>query len=214
MVFVSTILLIQICAYFFLINENWKCGACDAVVVFTGDFNRILYSLDVVKNTGAKLLIISREPRNTIERLVKNKKCLPNVRLDVDDYYSTTTDGNARYAAHSIKGNKCRKVILVTSWYHIPRALMLLKLYLWNYHVQLYVFSSDEKPTMYWMSPELYLEIVKFWGSCGRVILEKFGIDDWPRNRGGLKKLKELQPINPNETGVRVRKADYGGISI
>jgi len=161
--------------------------SADAVVVFTGDVDRIRAGVHLARETGARYLVVSREQKRMVEGIVRAEGGLPGVTLFIDDSVALTTDGNARYAAPLLKGLSVQDAALVTSWFHMPRSLFLLKLYLGCSSIRVHPYAFSGATGDPWDNPSLQLECLKFWGSVLRVVLHRFGVDDWPRNSGGLK---------------------------
>jgi uncharacterized SAM-binding protein YcdF (DUF218 family) len=162
--------------------------SADAVVVFSGDVERIRSGVELVRTTGARYLVVSREQRRLVEGVIRQEGGLPGVDLFVDDSYATTTDGNARYAAPLLRDFSVQDAALVTDWYHMPRALFLLKVYLGGSAIHLHPYPSRAIPEHPWEDSALQLECFKMWGSVLRVALHKVGVDDWPPNASGLKR--------------------------
>ncbi len=94
----------------------------------------------------------------------------------VVDHYARTTDQNARNAVRFLKQGGYRKGLLVTSWYHMPRALFLTRYYLMgtSIHVEPYYFDMTES---FVNQPDFWAEIFRFWGSLGRVALALGGFE-------------------------------------
>jgi len=166
--------------------------SADAVVVFTGEDGRIRAGVRLARESGAKYFVVSREQKKFVEGIIRDEGGLPGVMLFIDDSLATSTDGNARYAAPLLKDLSVQDVALVTSWFHMPRSLFLLKLYLGTSSIHVYPYAYGVISDQPWESPFLQLECFKFWGSVWRVVLHAVGIDDWPHNPCGLKSVKKL----------------------
>jgi hypothetical protein len=99
-----------------------------------------------------------------------------------------TTDQDARLTVPVVKSLLCesvgKKVLLVTSWYHLPRAYFLTRLYLLGSGITLDCVPSNKAPAKWWRSPDLRREFPKFWGSLFRAGLALVGIQNWPRPSG------------------------------
>ncbi len=96
------------------------------------------------------------------------------------DPTARTTDQNARNSAAFIRKGGYKRVALVCSWDHGPRALFLARLYLLGSGVQINLYPDEPVPNRYWMTRDFWIQMFRFWGSLGRVGLHLFGIDDWP----------------------------------
>lgn len=125
----------------------------DAIVVLTGDDNRIQKGLDLWLDGYASTIFISG-----IHKDVSRDKILENIDDDdpkpatclVLDYNATTTVENAAETKAFVEENDIRSIRLVTSHYHMPRALMEMKYALPN--LEIYTHPPDErlKGKRYW----------------------------------------------------------------
>ncbi len=87
------------------------------------------------------------------------------------DSSGRTTDANARHSAPFIRSHGFKRVLLVTSWVHAPRALFLTRFYLWGSGVSVIACPGESVPANWWRQMGFWMESVKFWGSLGRVVL-------------------------------------------
>ena len=100
----------------------------DGMVIFTGGSNRVATGVDLVANgfTGP-VLITGAHPAVSLERLFASRpEALHPAQVDVD-YTAMTTRGNVRETLAWAKRHDLHTVLVVTSNYHVPRSLMLLK---------------------------------------------------------------------------------------
>ena len=86
-----------------------------------------------------------------------------------------TTDQNARYSAELLKSIGPGKVVLVTSWYHMSRALFMTRLYLLGSGITVDRYSADPRPSNIWSSKLFWAEYFRTWGSLGRAFLAWLG---------------------------------------
>jgi len=159
----------------------------DAVVVFTGEIGRIRSGARLTRETFARYLLVTRDQRRFVEGLIKRSGGLNGATLFVDETYATTTDGNARYAAPLLRDLGVQDVLLVSDWYHLPRSRFLLRSYLGGDKIKIHTYPAHSIPERPWSYPQMQMELFKMWGSVLRVALQWVGIEDWPRNSGGLK---------------------------
>lgn len=96
------------------------------------------------------------------------------------DATAATTDQNARRAASFIHQKGYKRVVLDVGWFHMPRALFLTRLYLLGSGVVVIPCSRTPAPPCWWAKPIFLLELYKFWGSIGRVILAFCGWENGP----------------------------------
>ena len=96
----------------------------DAIIVLTGAQGRIDTGIKLLQDGAAKKLFISGVNKNvTVHDLTKEAKVPGSITLG---YNATDTKGNADETGQWVKDNKIESIRLVTSSYHIPRALLEL----------------------------------------------------------------------------------------
>jgi uncharacterized SAM-binding protein YcdF (DUF218 family) len=149
-------------------------AGCDLVLVYSG-------SGDLEKGVqwalqGRSALFYSGDDKNLGERWRSIPPALPHWW----DPKARTTDQNARYSAPFIRQRGFRRVALLTRWDHIPRALFLTRLYLWGAGVELTPCVNTPVPPDWWRRPAVCRQLVQFWGSLGRIVLDAGGVEDWP----------------------------------
>ncbi len=101
----------------------------DAVIVFTGGYDRINTGLGFLANQQTQKILISGVHENIDEAALrsfwKDQPALPQCCITLD-YKAQTTRQNAIESAEWMKKNNIRTIRLVTSDYHMRRALMEL----------------------------------------------------------------------------------------
>ncbi len=95
----------------------------DAVVVLTGGSNRIDTGLKLMKQQHADYLLISG-----VNKKVRAKKLLKNVSVKDRQkitlgYAAENTVGNAKEINQWVNDKKIKSILLVTSFYHMPRSV-------------------------------------------------------------------------------------------
>jgi uncharacterized SAM-binding protein YcdF (DUF218 family) len=102
----------------------------DGIVVLTGGTSRVSDALELLAaHRGKRLLITGVNPGTTtadIAREIPNYKSLLTCCVDLD-YSALNTLGNATQARLWASGHGFRSLIVVTSTYHMPRALAELE---------------------------------------------------------------------------------------
>ncbi len=95
----------------------------DAIIVLTGGKNRIEEGAKLKNNNMAKKLFISGVNKNTSK---KDLKTLKGTQAELG-YSATTTFENALEVKEWINKNNIKTIRLVTSNYHLPRAMQEIK---------------------------------------------------------------------------------------
>lgn len=143
----------------------------DAVVVFMGAPGRLKTGYELVNQGAARRIVLSPSNKNAWRRWDKKFQLRPGVR-HLDEPYARTTLQNAFYASRMIRSLGLKTVILVTSDYHMPRSLALMKLFLAGDGVKLHTrkVSARDAGNMRlnhrWLMTRLvYNEMIECWGS-------------------------------------------------
>jgi uncharacterized SAM-binding protein YcdF (DUF218 family) len=102
----------------------------EAVVVLTGGANRIEKGVRLLQENHGHRLLISGVDRMTtrsdLGRVIGNSSIMYGCCIDIDRH-AMDTRGNAKYTAEWAKLHGFENLIVVTSNYHLPRSLMLMK---------------------------------------------------------------------------------------
>lgn len=177
--FITAVLLVALSApeilYFESVfeRETAPLTLYDVVLVYGGKFSRTPAGLTMAQNAGVPIFISEAfgDAKDALE-----KAGAVTVPVTVD-HFAKTTDQNARNAAKFLKAGGFRHPLLVTSWYHLPRALFLTRLYLAGSGITVEGRASDLIPPHWWQEPDAWAELAKFWGSVGRAALALFGFE-------------------------------------
>jgi uncharacterized SAM-binding protein YcdF (DUF218 family) len=148
----------------------------DAIVVLTGGELRLAVAAKLLREGRGGRLLISGVNRQTSLEDLKRISGLPdrlfNCCVDVD-YAAHTTSGNADETKAWAKARGYKRLIVVTSSYHMPRSLTELRRTLPG--VDLFphpVVSNKLQPRRWWADPYtarvLFSEYVKFLPSAAR----------------------------------------------
>ncbi|UMM63533.1 YdcF family protein [Aristophania vespae] len=153
-----------------------KTGDYD-IVVFTGGDNRVKTALDLLKrNPSARLLISGVEPNSNLHQIFHSAQSTtfpPELVSHITlGYRAHSTSGNAQETAEWVKLKDKHNLVVVTSSYHMPRALLELKRTGTKLHFIPYWVQSRNLHTLY--SPKvikiLCREYIKFLGAIVRNI--------------------------------------------
>jgi len=123
----------------------------DAVVVLTGGFGRIDKGIELVRQKKADILFISGVNKVVSADYVKNVNGLDGKVSLYLGYLARNTYENAAEVAAFVKENNIRSMVLVTSAYHIPRALYEFKVLDLDVKVALFrVFAGGKEDKKWW----------------------------------------------------------------
>lgn len=168
-------------AYFITIMARHNHDAkTDAIIVFMGSNARIKAGYALANQGLAPMIILS--PASGAFRDYCDKKY--GLRTDVRhiaEEKAVSTMENTLYVSELIKAHHLSSVTLVTSNYHMPRSLALLRGFLIGENVRISIHQvrgfgqASDAPDGY--SAALlklgYNEMVKFWGSLAEVFIHK-----------------------------------------
>lgn len=156
----------------------------EAIVVLTGGASRIVDAVELLAaGHGGKLLISGVNPNTTREELVKSNPGLERL-FDcciVLGHRAQNTIGNAFEAARWVKENRFKSVILVTSGWHMPRALVETEKELPGVKLIPHaVISERMRDSPWWSDPAtarlLFVEYVKYIFAYVRVRIDPLNI--------------------------------------
>jgi hypothetical protein len=138
----------------------------DLVVVFPGDTERFKTGIELVKDGVApRFMVVNTTDVHLREILQMNEA--PEVINTLPGGISRSTFEDVYQTAKIIKENNLDSVILVTSSYHLPRALFLLRVYLkfsgQEIRIQSFPVKEEKEPHKKLM--RYSNEAIKLWGS-------------------------------------------------
>ncbi|MHA1525257.1 MAG: YdcF family protein [Alphaproteobacteria bacterium] len=151
-----------------------------AIVVFTGGKDRVDRAIVLLElGWGARLLISGVHPANTKSSLKVSTGKYPNLFeccIDID-HVARDTIGNARETAAWAKARHFSSLLVVTSAYHLPRAMAELGAVLPNAKLTPYpVVTPAIDYANWWLSPDgwrlLSSEYLKNLATRGRLFLQ------------------------------------------
>ncbi|KAB2836132.1 MAG: YdcF family protein [Caedimonadaceae bacterium] len=154
----------------------------DAIVVLTGGNKRLKVALELLSQKKAtKLFISGVNQKVTLDELLALH---PEYVISRDaitlDYSSSTTIQNAKEISEWLTKNAVRSVRLVTSYYHMPRSFLELRLLRPScIIVQHPVLSEKFNQKPWWWGHNawiVFLEYNKFLATAGRYLLSKFNL--------------------------------------
>lgn len=111
-------------------TESRAAGNADGVVVLTGDANRISQGVALLHSNQGRRLLISgvdqKTSRKALARSIGEPGLVFGCCVDIDRD-ALDTKGNALSTEQWVKRNGFKSLLVVTSDYHMPRALHLMK---------------------------------------------------------------------------------------
>jgi hypothetical protein len=144
---------------------NPRIEGADLVVVFPGDQQRVATGLAAVKEGLAPSMMVISTPAAALQEIFR-KNGIPATTQALPGDLSRSTFEDVYHTAQAIRANQLDSIIVVSSSYHLPRALTLLRLYLTftgaDARIQGLSVNEEHRPTL---QPQHYNEVVKFWGS-------------------------------------------------
>ena len=136
-------------------NSYDTAAATDGVVVLTGGAQRITTAISLMERNKGKRLLISGVNENTtqkaIQRAIGSNSPAFDCCVDVG-YQALDTKGNAEETAAWVKRNGYSSIILVTSNYHMPRALLELRAAMPDVEISGHGVISDNIDSKNWLT--------------------------------------------------------------
>ena len=139
----------------------------DAIIVLTGGPDRISSAIHLLENQNAPQLFISG-----VNKVVKEedllKKVPPELRSKIHlGYMADSTYTNALESSDWIQQNNLKTIILLTSFYHMPRSLIEMHQQIPNLKIYPYsIFPNKFENSTHWLHTnyawQLFLEYHKF----------------------------------------------------
>lgn len=151
--------------------------SADGIVVLTGGASRIVDAIDLLAaQRGKRLLISGVHPATTPDELTRINPDLEELIYCCVDlgHEATNTIGNAVETAHWVRDKKFRSLIVVTSGWHMPRALLEIERELPDVRLIPYPVVTDRmRAGSWWFDPPtvriLLIEYAKYLASVVHV---------------------------------------------
>lgn len=119
------LVLIQSVYFLKVLLQSQHLEPADLVIVFEGRSNRASTAYALIDSGYARGLIISPASKAKLDKYAQTFHPSRKFETFIENQARTTFE-NALYTAAIIKRKEPKSVILVTSWDHMPRALLLL----------------------------------------------------------------------------------------
>ena len=159
----------------FALPANQTKVHADLIAVFAGGGDRFKRGIALAKEGVAPNIVVS--PAN-LKSLSTLKKRLADTHCRIiEESKAATTCENAYYVAKIIQEHDFKSVILVTSWWHMPRSYFLLYLALMGTSVEIIPYGVGRRSisikTLFSWPYGLVPEFGRVWVSLGECVLKK-----------------------------------------
>ena len=162
-------------------NETKIAGRADGIVVLTGGASRIVDAVELLAaGHGKRLLISGVHPSTTADELTRvNPDFARLLDCCIDlGHEATNTIGNAVETGRWVREQNFRSLIVVTSGWHMPRALIEIEHELPDVRLVPYPVVSERMREDPWWSDAptvrlLLIEYVKYLASFLRVRIDR-----------------------------------------
>lgn len=164
--FLCLVAVIQASTAIYFAKNTATLKPADLVVVFPGGSRRIITGIDLIKDGLApRFMVISTTAPHLQELLKKNGA--PETIGTLPGGESRSTFEDVYQTIRTIQDNQLRSVIVVTSSYHLPRAMFLLRvsLGLAGQDVRIHGFAVKEEQGLSKNLVQYPNEAIKLWGS-------------------------------------------------
>jgi uncharacterized SAM-binding protein YcdF (DUF218 family) len=89
---------------------------------------------------------------------------ITHARVLIEPEARSTTQ-NAQFIARLMRRQGFKSVVVVTSWYHVPRSWVLMKLAVLGQGIEVRAVAADLAPDNFWIDPVFWQEQFKLWAS-------------------------------------------------
>jgi uncharacterized SAM-binding protein YcdF (DUF218 family) len=170
-------------------DETRVNAKADGIVVLTGGASRIVDAIELLASGhGKRLLISGVHPSTTPEeltRVIPDFERLLGCCIDLG-HQATNTIGNAVETARWVREKNFKSIIVVTSGWHMPRALIEIENELPEVQLVPYPVISERMRENAWWSDAptvrlLLIEYVKYIASMIRVRFDHIAVADGAR---------------------------------
>lgn len=163
--------------YFYRVIQSEKpLEKADAIVVFDGYRERVEAGYKLSGLGYAPNLVVSPADAYHLKNYNLRYGLPESVNL-IREEKARTTFENAYYTGKIIRDNRFDSIILVTSRYHLPRSLFLLKMVLLGQPVRIQIHSPSAGGGSLWTYSGgrrlIHREMLRFWGSLCEFVFSK-----------------------------------------
>lgn len=210
-------------AYFLhMVSKPYRTEASDVIVVFRGREAGTRAAYQLVEKGLAPALIVSPATSRQLALFDRNYDAVDKIN-HVQEANARTTFENALYTSKLIQDHGYRKGILVTSWDHMPRSYLLLKVMLRGTKCQVtpYMVGTAKINATNWFRHRMgwkmaYNELVETWGSLIELVLYH-AAGHIPRNTPGssgiIKQIKRIMLFDLKQAALESALHDVHGVA-
>ena len=182
----------------------------DAVVVLTGGELRVREGFRIFTGGAGRRILISGVNRATtkpeLQKLSGVQPILFDCCVDVD-YAARDTVGNADETRTWLRTWGFRRLVVVTSNYHMPRSMLELRRALPGVELVPHaVVSTNYAPGQWWRHPaavkRVLTEYVKFWPSAARYAISALRNNATSRSSSSVSPTPDVPPVLPRISGL------------
>jgi uncharacterized SAM-binding protein YcdF (DUF218 family) len=137
---------------------------CDLFAVFGGVPERIERGIGLARGMDAAAFVISDSNAAEVRGYFRAYG-LPGKAKILLEPRARHTVQNAEFVANLARSQRVQTLVIATSWYHVPRAALLMRLALAGSGIETRAIATETVPAKPWSDPYFWLEIPKFWGS-------------------------------------------------
>ena len=138
----------------------------DTILVFMGSEKRIETGYKLANQGLAPRMVLSSST-DTLRHYYDRTCAVKDAVVHIPEDQAVNTFENALYTSRIIEANRYKTVTLVTSDYHMPRSLALLRLLLMGKDVRVHIHkvSGSGESVNAALLKLVYNEMIKLWGS-------------------------------------------------
>ena len=170
----------EIAYFYYILSKDFELEKADVIVVFAGSEERIKAGFELADAGYAPVIIVSPATHKQME-LYRGKYADSAIFSWIIEDQALTTFENALFTKNIILKNNFKSVILVTSYYHLPRSYFLMKIGFVGSKIKIHPYGKSiglknvgESSRIRLTDSLIRKELVKFWGSLLELFNYKF----------------------------------------